>query len=332
MSGPNSAATTRRTSRRSSRPSAGNSTFSVRWGRVGLSPRPLRSSRRHRAPSDDQDRARSTQNRVGPWWPILPVLRNMTVGPDRPELSSGSLSIPKRRAGPMASGRSSTAGLPSSRCLTSAERFGVLTDDVRPTGPLSHWTIVSRVGSGTMASASNRSSCPLISENSTCGSVCRSARVRSSFRPSRVSTNSRVASPEVLGLIARVCISETVCAENMAPGASNDPSSFASPDPHDSPSLRCPHSTACSRRNAHNARCSRRNAFPVAHGSHNTMSSTSDPASSAAARVAPIRSPTAARRGASRERAYSMASRTLWRHLATRPESVQVPEESPVPA
>ena len=98
--------------------------------------------------------------------------------------------------------------------------------------------------------------------------------------------------------------SETVAAEKATPGASIDPSSRALGTSTFSFLPRTPHWTARSRRKADSADCSRRNARPVAHGSHSTTSSTGPPrASSAAARVAPSRSPTTATRGTPRPRA-----------------------------
>ena len=78
-------------------PSAGNSTNSVRPGLDGLSPMPLRSTRRLRTPAAAHIRASSTQSRPGPWCPIRPAFSRTTVGADRATGSFGSLMIPKRR-------------------------------------------------------------------------------------------------------------------------------------------------------------------------------------------------------------------------------------------
>ena len=131
---PPSVLTARRMSPRSSRASAGYSTSSVRPGRVGLSPIPLRSTRRQGTPSAAHLRASSTQSRAGPWCPIRPGLRRTTVGTDGSTRPSGSLRMPKSPRGPSSTVRSTTPAGPFGRWASVGRLLRRRHADRRPAG------------------------------------------------------------------------------------------------------------------------------------------------------------------------------------------------------
>ena len=301
----------RRMSSRSSRASSGESTNSVRPGRVGLSPSPLRSTRRQRTPpSAAHARASSTQSRAGPWWGIashveeddgrsrrLDAVLGLAehpeepcraeldraledTGPDRRPVHRHALAFrhyePRRRS----TGLREPGDDPLQR---RHRRHGLLLEERLLPGDLGGLD----VGHGRGAPPARA---PIL-------------------LPSRASTSSREAGLWSLHAMASGSSSAAVAPANTAPGASTSPSSASDATPPLGLRLRRPTRRRARRRKAARARCSRRNALPVAHGSHSTRSSTGPPrASSAAASVAPSRSPTTPTRAAPRR-----ARRSRWR-------------------
>ena len=100
-----------------------------------------------------------------------------------PTRSSRSLRIPKRRAGPIVTGRSTMLGRPSPRCVALTYAVGGSIRTGCPLESVSQLTIRSSVGSGVRALISRRASCPLISSNSTPGSVRLSSKARRDLSP-----------------------------------------------------------------------------------------------------------------------------------------------------